>query len=84
MSNGSTRKRNYFLPREYAEAHGDNWGNHRASFEVFQELGYGFLERVYQRAMLVVLGLSGLNAENESGIKVQYKNRLLVITGRTF
>lgn len=38
-------KKNYFLPREYGEAHGDNWGNHRASFEVFQELGYCFLEK---------------------------------------
>lgn len=84
MSHGSTRKRNYFFPRKYAEAHGDNWGNHRASFEVFQELGYCFLEKVYQRAILVVLGLSGLNVENESGIKVQYKTKLLVITRQTF
>ena len=84
MSHGSTRKRNYFLPREYAKAHGDNWGNHRASFEVFQELGYGFLEKVYQRTMRMELGPGGFHTEIESDIQFQYKTKLLVITRQTF
>jgi len=45
-----------------------------AAFEVHRSLGYGFLEKVYQRAMQVELRLRGLKAELESRIKVQYKN----------
>lgn len=48
-----------------------------ASFEVFRELGYGFLERVYQRAMKVELELRGLHADIESEILVRYKGRLV-------
>ncbi|NBS91219.1 GxxExxY protein [bacterium] len=48
-----------------------------ASFEVFRELGYGFLERVYQQAMKVELELRGLNAEIEADIQVQYKNHVV-------
>ena len=44
-----------------------------AAFEVFRELGYGFLENVYQRAMKVELELRGLRAEIESDIQVRYK-----------
>ena len=48
-----------------------------ASFEVFRELGYGFLERVYQRSMKVELELRGLTAEIETKIRVRYKGRLV-------
>ena len=44
-----------------------------ASFEVFRELGYGFLERVYQQAMKVELEIRGLKAETEAEIQVWYK-----------
>ena len=43
------------------------------AFEVHGILGYGFLERVYQRAMQVELRLRGFKAEIESEILVQYK-----------
>src|SRR5437867_9030044 len=45
-----------------------------AAFEVFGELGYGFLEKVYQRAMKVELEARGFKAEIESKIKVWYKD----------
>lgn len=48
-----------------------------ASFEVFQELGYGFLEQVYQRAMQVELELWGLSFEIEKDIQVQYKKQIV-------
>jgi len=48
-----------------------------ASFEVFRELGYGFLERVYQQAMKVELELRGLKVEIEVDIEVQYKNQVV-------
>ena len=44
-----------------------------AAFEVHQELGCGFLERVYQRALQVELIRRGVAAEIERRIQVQYK-----------
>jgi len=44
-----------------------------ASFEVHRVLGYGFLEKVYQRAMQVELVKRGLRAELEHKITVNYK-----------
>jgi len=44
-----------------------------AAFEVHQQLGYGFLERVYQRALQVELLRRGATAEIEKRIQVQYK-----------
>ncbi len=44
-----------------------------AGFEVHRQLGYGFLERVYQRSVQVELIRSGLNAELEKPIPVHYK-----------
>ena len=48
-----------------------------AAFEVHRILGYGFLERVYQRAMVVELGLRGVKADEESKIKVYYKEQIV-------
>ena len=45
-----------------------------AAFEVYGELGYGFLESVYQKAVQVELQRSGLKAEIECPIKVKYRN----------
>jgi GxxExxY protein len=45
-----------------------------AAFEVHGALGYGFLEKVYQRAMQVELQRLGLRAEIEHKIKVLYKS----------
>ena len=44
------------------------------AFEVYNELGYGFLEKVYQRALQVELVNRGLNAQLEHKIQVHYKN----------
>lgn len=44
-----------------------------AAFEVHNTLGYGFLEKVYQRAMQVELQARGRTAEIESEIRVCYK-----------
>ena len=45
-----------------------------AAFEVYRVLGYGFLERVYQRAMQVELRSRGLEALIEDKITVRYKD----------
>jgi PD-(D/E)XK nuclease superfamily len=44
-----------------------------AAYEVHRILGYGFLEKVYQRAMQVELIKRGRSAEKETSIKVLYK-----------
>jgi GxxExxY protein len=44
-----------------------------AAFEVHRELGYGFLERVYQRALQVELLRAGVSAEIEKRVQVKYK-----------
>ncbi len=44
-----------------------------AAFEVHDQLGYGFLERVYQRALQIELLRRGATAEIEKRIQVQYK-----------
>jgi len=44
-----------------------------SSFEVHNILGYGFLERVYQKALQVELLRRGHTAEIEHAIKVKFK-----------
>ena len=48
-----------------------------AAFEVHQQLGYGFLERVYQRALQVELIRRGATAETEKRIQVLYKDTVV-------
>ena len=44
-----------------------------AAFEVHRQLGYGFLERVYQRALQVELLQRGCSAEIEKRLTIRYK-----------
>ncbi|GAB1429701.1 GxxExxY protein [Ignavibacteria bacterium] len=46
----------------------------KAFYQVYNELGFGFLERVYQNAMYYELQSQGLLCEAEKPIKVYYKN----------
>jgi GxxExxY protein len=48
-----------------------------AGFEVHRELGYGFLERVYQRALQVELIRRGATVELEKRIQVQFKGAVV-------
>ena len=45
-----------------------------AAFEVYNQLGYGVLERVYHRALQVELLKRGIEAELEKRITVRYKD----------
>ena len=49
----------------------------KAYFSIYNSLGYGFLERVYQNAMYFELKELGLNVEAQKQIKVYYKNQLV-------
>ena len=44
-----------------------------AAYEVHQTLGYGFLEKVYQRALKAELDLRGIASEMETPVDVFYK-----------
>jgi GxxExxY protein len=48
-----------------------------AAFEVYGELGYGFLESVYQKAVQVELQRLGFKTEIESPIKVKYRDAIV-------
>jgi GxxExxY protein len=48
-----------------------------SAFEVHKVLGYGFLEKVYQRALQVELRGRGLQAETEHRICVKYKGSIV-------
>ena len=42
-------------------------------YDVYNELGYGFLEKVYQNALLIELKNKGLEVTSNEKIKVYYK-----------
>ncbi len=46
----------------------------RAFYNVYNKLGFGFLEKVYEKSMLIELHKLGLKAENQKQIKVYYDN----------
>lgn len=45
----------------------------KAYYLVYNELGYGFLEKVYERALLFELRSKGLMCESQIPIKIYYK-----------
>jgi GxxExxY protein len=47
------------------------------AYNVFNQLGYGFLESVYQKAMTIELGKNGLKYEAETPLKVYYDNQVV-------
>jgi len=46
-------------------------------YKVYNELGFGFLENVYQNALYFELLNCGLNVETQKGISVYYQNILV-------
>lgn len=47
----------------------------KACFEVSNELGCGFLESVYQKALLIALVQSGLKAEAQTPLTVMFREQ---------
>ncbi|WP_423126509.1 GxxExxY protein [Gaoshiqia sp. Z1-71] len=45
----------------------------KAYYQVYNELGHGFLEKVYEKAMMIELSKMGLKAEEQRNIKVFYR-----------
>jgi len=49
----------------------------KAFYNVYNELGYGFLEKVYENAMMIELKKMGLVSEKQKPIKVFYEEILV-------
>lgn len=47
----------------------------RCFYNVYNELGYGFLEKVYENALMIELRNNGLSAESQVPIKVYYQEK---------
>ncbi|WP_238404635.1 GxxExxY protein, partial [Flavobacterium psychrophilum] len=45
-------------------------------YDVYNELGYGFLEKVYHNAMQIELKKRGFEVENQKKLNVHYKNEI--------
>jgi GxxExxY protein len=48
-----------------------------AFYRVYNELGTGFLESVYEAAMAMVLGTMGVEAERQAPVSVRFRGRVI-------
>ena len=48
-----------------------------AFFDVHHELGHGFLESVYERALVIALSRRGLQAEHQVAVQVHYDGQIV-------
>jgi GxxExxY protein len=48
-----------------------------AIFEVNRNLGAGFMEKVYENALMIELSESGLKSVKQSPIKIKYKGKII-------
>jgi GxxExxY protein len=46
-------------------------------FKVYNTLGYGFLEKIYENALMIELSREGLKAEKQKPIKVFYHDMMV-------
>ena len=46
-------------------------------YKVYNKLGYGFLEKVYENAMIIKFGKEGIPAVAQSPIKVSYEDEVI-------
>lgn len=48
-----------------------------AAYKVFNTLGFGFLESIYKKAMIIELVKNNLKVESEKPLKVYYDNQVI-------
>ncbi len=51
----------------------------KAFYKVYNTLGYGFLEKVYENALFIELESIGLNVKKQEPIKVYYEEKEVVV-----
>ena len=47
------------------------------AYQVYNKLGFGFLESVYRKAMVIEIEFSGLGVQQESPLKVLYRDQVV-------
>jgi len=47
------------------------------AIEIHKELGYGFLEKVYENALMILLNENGITAEQQKNINVIFRNEII-------
>jgi GxxExxY protein len=47
------------------------------AYRVYNKMGYGFLESVYEKCLLIELKKEGLQAESQKAIIVEYENEIV-------
>ena len=47
------------------------------AYQVYNNLGFGFLESVYRKAMVIEIEASGLRVKQESPLKVLYRDQVV-------
>ena len=48
-----------------------------AAYNVYNKMGFGFLESVYEKCLLIELGKVGLRSESQKPIVVKYENEVV-------
>ena len=48
-----------------------------AAYRVYNKMGFGFLESVYEKCMMIELGKNGLRVESQKPIIVKYENEVV-------
>ena len=48
-----------------------------AAYKVYNQLGFGFLESVYQKSMAIEMAKTNLKVELEKSLKVYYDNQIV-------
>jgi GxxExxY protein len=46
-------------------------------YKVYNSLGYGFLEKAYEKAMIIEFKKAGINFKNQHPINVYYDNEII-------
>ena len=46
-------------------------------YEVYNELGYGLTEKIYEKAMMIALADEGLKVECQKSLKVHFRGKLI-------
>ncbi len=49
----------------------------KAAYDVHNSIGCGFLEKVYENALCVELGLSGIKVEKEKRVIIKYRDKVI-------
>lgn len=47
------------------------------AYRVYNKMGFGFLESVYEKCLLIELRKAGLDAESQKSVRVYYENEIV-------